>query len=126
VPVAEDHGRQGDEAHPRRHPPHELVEEADGEVGPRQARQHPGEDDPGVAEAVDVHPQGVGGLGVLPHGPEAEAKRGLEEDPPGHGHQEEGQVDQGGEAQEEGEAVRHLLGVGGVAVEVGEDQARGP
>jgi len=74
-------------------------------------------------------PEGVGGLGVLPHGPQAEAEGGLEEDPPGEGHEEEGHVDQGGELEAlgapEGEAVRHLLGARGVAVEVGEDEARG-
>lgn len=113
MPLPEDEGRQGDEPHPRRHPPHELVQEADGEVGPGEAREDPGEDDPDIAHAVDVHPEGVGGLGVLPHGPQAEAEGGLEEDPPGEGHEEEGHVDQGGKLEAlgapEGEAVRHLL-----------------
>ena len=66
---------------------------------------------------------------MLAHGPEAQAEGGLEEDPPGQGDQEEGQVDQGGKGKTlgapKGQAVYHLLGVGGVAVEVGEHQAGG-
>ena len=79
-PLAEDDGREGDEAPPARHVLGEAPDEADREEGAAQRGEDARGDDGRVADAVDRDSDGVGRLRVLADGTNPEADGSLEED----------------------------------------------
>ena len=72
-PAAEDERRERDEAAAVGHARLEAVAELEREPGAREAREQAAQDDVPVAHPDDVDAHGLRGLGVLAHGPRAQA-----------------------------------------------------